>query len=969
MLKSIQLINLIDKELHLNLKLSKIKNYYIELRINQIIDLFIVSDEVETINDLTLNKISAEEFSRYKIKVSFLSEKESKSDDYCFLFEGEKVSFGLRRSLSTLLEKNNNVPTKSSQIISFFSYKGGVGRTTSLALTATYLARKGMNVFVLDCDFEAPGLVNFFDISQINTPKNGLIEYLNDTQFCDENILDDYIYNIDKRYAGDGTINLMPAGNVLGSEEDLSNYLEGLAKLDLQGNSLVKTLALTLNEIDEKFSPDIILIDSRTGFNNVFGALACLSTHLVVLAGDDIQNIPGLEYISKLVNQENISASFILSILSSNFSRRFNNFSSQIKNIINSEDEFIETFYFDRQNTLEFVGTPLGDPYDLDDFINGENGSPQYHKFFSHIENIIQSEDSLEVNDTIISDSLKSYSEGKEDLKNLKDENNAHVDENVSQDSNKKVKASKKSASSEITNKVDAQKKEKLNLNDHLLQDTILEKLEKKLPDLYAENISHSEEYLNNDFFFRPCMEDFLIPEKCLLLGDKGTGKTAFYSALQNQNFFKALISKSQKSHLNYLAFNITNFDNGYDSDNFEVLGFDEKLKDELFFKRFWLFFIWNAIYSRCGDLNIESSIKNELIDLKKYDQVGNIIKLVENDDKFNKIERDLEVLNQSLKSSDKRLIITFDRLDNIVKPSLWNDVISPLIKLAVRFPFSHIYPKLFLRRDLYGRLGNLTNKNSFHTKTISLEWSQNEIFSFFLKIIFNSSYDTFFEYLSKNKVNSSGFSINIEDIKKKLRHKQKQHNQLPLDTYTIMPIINAFFGAPRPKKNGAKSTAYEDLYRNIQSADKTVNLRPFIDLITYAIKEQKEQDSAKSFRKEAILGLAYCTSKSVRKQAVVKYLEDLWDEQGNEFVKYFCQDFAKGRIPKECRKNWLDELQFEKVLQAIKENNKDIESIKSGTIEDFKRILIANKIMNPYMVGNKNRYGVAYLYTNYLGV
>ncbi|EOC0040625.1 hypothetical protein ACI0X2_002647, partial [Cronobacter turicensis] len=313
----------------------------------------------------------------------------------------------------------------------------------------------------------------------------------------------------------------------------------------------------------------------------------------------------------------------------------------------------------------------------------------------------------------------------------------------------------------------------------------------------------------------------------------------------------------------------------------------------------------------------------------------------------------------------DKRLIITFDQLDNIVKPFLWNDVISPLVKIAMRFSYENIHPKLFLRRDLYQRLGNLTNKNSFSPRIIDLEWTQNEIFSYFLKIVFNYSKDNFFSFLSDNLPSSTL----VQQIHRKLKTKGIIHNQLPLDKYLIQPVINAFFGAPRPKNNGRLSTAYEDLFRNIQSADKTVNLRPFIDLLTNAIREQDEQDIEKQYRKNSIIGLAYCTSKQVRKNAVVKYLEDLWNEKGNEFVKCFCLDLSNNKVSPGFKRNVLNESSFDRLLEEIKKNHDDDEIIKAGTLSEFKQVLIANKIITPYMVGSKTRYGFAYLYTNYFGI
>jgi len=912
MLKSIDFMKRLEQNLRKGIEAKSINNFFIELRINQKVDIYIVSDVAKNKSDLPLIYIEADELENKNISFTFLTINQSQDDDFSYLFEGDKVSLGLRRSLSALLDTGNKGSQEKHNILTFFSYKGGVGRTTSLALTATYLSRKGKKVFVMDCDFEAPGLINFFNSSQSEKHKSGLVEYLNDQLFTQADDIENYVYNIEKSYSGSGTINLMPSGNVLSNDEDLESYLEGLAKIDLQGIRLIDIFDKLIGDIQAKYQPDIILVDSRTGFNNIFGALVKLSKHVVVLAGDDTQNQPGIEYVSKLLSKTDVNASFILSILSSNYSRRYNNFVKQIQAIYKHG---ADVFYFDRHSTLEFIGTSFGDKYDLDDFIDGESSSTQYQKFFKYID---------ETTSAIVEVEIE---ENKDNAELPILETMASIEKNEPEDVS--------------------------------LQDKILEKLENRLPDLYAEGIDYDDDYINNDFFVRPCMEDFLIPEKNILLGDKGTGKTAFYKALQIKSFFDRLEEKAQKKHLKYQAFNITNFE----KDNFEVLGFEGYIKDELFIKKFWVFFIWNAI---CGERGgFKSNYNQSIIDLSKTNATSKIIKLINNDELFSCIEEEIITFNNTLKSSDERLIITFDMLDNIVKPYLWNDVISPLVKLCMRFPWDYIHPKLFLRRDLYERLGNLTNKSSFNTRIINLEWSQNEMFSYFLKIIFTYCKDDFFNYLERYPSSE----IRIKAIKQKLKTKGIEHNQLPLDTHLIQPIINLFFGDPRPRKNRKVSTAYDDLYRNIQSADKTINLRPFLDLIANAITAQSEQDSEKHFRKNAILGLSYCTSQQVRKAAVIQYLKDLWEEQGNEFVKYFCEDISNNKVGSKYKKNVLHQDVFDELITEIKGLHKDEEVIKNSGIEELKQILIANKIITTYTSTNKPRYGFAYLYTNYLGV
>ena len=50
--------------------------------------------------------------------------------------------------------------------------------------------------------------------------------------------------------------------------------------------------------------------------------------------------------------------------------------------------------------------------------------------------------------------------------------------------------------------------------------------------------------------------------------------------------------------------------------------------------------------------------------------------------------------------------------VDFIVKPILWSNIISPLIDYCRSLSYLKIKPKLFLRRDLYNKLTNLTNKS-----------------------------------------------------------------------------------------------------------------------------------------------------------------------------------------------------------------------------------------------------------------
>lgn len=50
----------------------------------------------------------------------------------------------------------------TGSVVTFYSYKGGVGRSFALANVGVLLSRWGFRVLCIDFDLEAPGLAHFF---------------------------------------------------------------------------------------------------------------------------------------------------------------------------------------------------------------------------------------------------------------------------------------------------------------------------------------------------------------------------------------------------------------------------------------------------------------------------------------------------------------------------------------------------------------------------------------------------------------------------------------------------------------------------------------------------------------------------------------------------------------------------------------------------------------------------------------
>src|ERR1700734_501081 len=77
-------------------------------------------------------------------------------------------------------------PQGTGRIVTFYSFKGGTGRTMALANPAWILAANGKRVLVTDWDLESPGLHRFFrpflDPAAISaTP--GVIDLIRDYQW------------------------------------------------------------------------------------------------------------------------------------------------------------------------------------------------------------------------------------------------------------------------------------------------------------------------------------------------------------------------------------------------------------------------------------------------------------------------------------------------------------------------------------------------------------------------------------------------------------------------------------------------------------------------------------------------------------------------------------------------------------------------------------------------------------------
>jgi len=186
----------------------------------------------------------------------------------------------------------------------FYSFKGGVGRTMALVNVAVEFANRGQKVLALDFDLEAPGL-DTFDLGRPPRPTPGILDfvhdYLNTGRSPD---VREYVFKAADDIGKDGgELWIMPSGSQDG------RYSQRLASLDwnhlyehYEGHLLMEDLKA---QWDKDMGIDYALVDSRTGYTDVGGICTRhIPDAVVLLFLPNEQNIRGLRRIVPTIRAE-----------------------------------------------------------------------------------------------------------------------------------------------------------------------------------------------------------------------------------------------------------------------------------------------------------------------------------------------------------------------------------------------------------------------------------------------------------------------------------------------------------------------------------------------------------------------------------------------------------------------------------------------------------------------------------------
>lgn len=596
----------------------------------------------------------------------------------------------------------------NSKVVTFYSYKGGVGRTTTLALTALQMAREGKKVVALDLDLEAPGLSTVLKPENAKQyPQYGVVDYLVEGEVNQEHIkLDEYMYAVtDKSLLGmaGGELYVMQAANMIDSEYE--KYYSKLSRIDFNMPKYMNEngpIQVLLKKLEKQYAPDYILIDSRAGIHDIGGlALLNYSDEVVALFYGNEQNMLGLKFVlPRLVAAE---LPFYL-------------INTPVPVLEEATQEEVMCYLKNSYHILSecgYFGDEIPDIFD--------ESSPHYPI------NIFY--DVVSANPNTVTKLVQ--------ILNRDGEQNIY-----------KQLAKLLFAESEVTTVSDSDWNKK----------SMLQAI-KEISVSSADDEFLSYEELKQNFY--PLVEYKYVFDnsKFIITGSKGSGKTALFKALKCQQYAQAL---AEYLDIPENVIQSTKWIVGLD----KAIGFPTKAninavgktRDREYYSIYWKVLAIRVLKNIIEEIGLICSddIK-ELINCK-YSEISTIVSFKKNiDEQLSDYFMDIE---QKLQEEQKTVIITYDYLDYYIDKEYRGEMISELLNFwwENHIRFRNLRTKIFLRKDILNNEVYLTDKVKLSNYQATIEWDYNHLLSMLWKRMMEANGDL--RESVKRVLENKGYSI-----------------------------------------------------------------------------------------------------------------------------------------------------------------------------------------------------------------
>lgn len=188
-----------------------------------------------------------------------------------------------------------------AKVVSFYSFKGGVGRSIALSNTAVLLARKGRRVVCVDFDLEAGGLHTIFGVQN----RVGSYTLLDLLTMADAPTVERAMVDITDLLGSPttGKLWLIPS---VSEPEKLKEIADSIRDIPM-------LIGRVIEDIEKEYMPHYVLVDSRSGFADLASAVVLRSDRLVCVLRPNRQNAEGLNMLLDILAPNSVPSFLVLS--------------------------------------------------------------------------------------------------------------------------------------------------------------------------------------------------------------------------------------------------------------------------------------------------------------------------------------------------------------------------------------------------------------------------------------------------------------------------------------------------------------------------------------------------------------------------------------------------------------------------------------------------------------------------------
>ena len=629
---------------------------------------------------------------------------------------------------------NNSLKEEDKgKVITFYSYKGGVGRTTTLALTALQLVREGKKVVTIDFDLEAPGLSTLLK-PELDYPKYGVVDYLIEQDNSNGEIdINDYVYPVsNKKLIGlsGGELIVMQAASL--ENRNVDDYYNKLSRIDfnmpkyMESDNAIQAL---IQQIQSTFEPDFIFIDSRAGIHDIGGItlFRCSDEVVPVFYGNE-QNMLGLKFVLPKLIKLDIPFYLVKSpmpVSEEEAETELNYFLKECLDILVNEDYFTDVpDIFDESSPhypinirYDVLNTNIGNDEKLQQILN-MNGDDNAYMILA--KKLVANVDEK---DNCVSETIKNRREILESIKNI-------------------MPAQTAAAETEFENEEDFVKK------------------------------------------FYPLKEYRYIFDnsKFLITGGKGSGKTALFNVLKCPEYAHKL---ARYVDIRTDSIEKTDWVVGFDADgnfptknNFQRVG---KSESQEVYATYWMILAVRVLKKYICEAQTQyPEIFNKIFSSSNSDLRG----IVEENANINEqIEDYLYSLNSELKENNKIVIITYDALDSGIEKGFRGRFISELITFWAEnnIRLSNIKAKIFLRNDIYkNEVNDVTDKIKLNNYRSFIDWDYDHLLAMIWKRMLEENSEL--KELIRSSLDKKGYALTESDDLGIIPRPQGEFNKIILE-------------------------------------------------------------------------------------------------------------------------------------------------------------------------------------------